>query len=50
MDDRVREHLKYLNKYYLLLRKAKEVTYEVFIEDEVLQGSSERFLQLAIES
>ncbi|MGD8716252.1 MAG: DUF86 domain-containing protein [Desulfobacterales bacterium] len=50
MDDRIKEHLKNLNKYYLLLRKIQKKDYKDFKRDEILQGSSERFLQLAIES
>ena len=50
MDERIKEHLKYLNKYYLLLLDAGKIQHDVFIQDDVLQASSERFLQLAIES
>jgi uncharacterized protein YutE (UPF0331/DUF86 family) len=50
MDDRIKEHLKYLNKYHLLLLKAGKVTYQKFIDDPIYQGSTERFLQLSIES
>ena len=50
MDERVKDHLKYLNKYYLLLLKARETLRDTFLKDQLLQGSSERFLQLAIES
>lgn len=50
MDNRVKEHLKHLNRYYLLLVKAKETSREDFLKDPILQGSTERFLQLAIES
>ncbi len=50
MDERIKEHLKYLNKYYLLLLNAEKIKHDVFIQDDVLQASSERFLQLAIES
>ena len=50
MDERIKEHLKYLNKYYLLLLNARKIQHDVFIQDDVLQASSERFLQLAIES
>ncbi|NVM21529.1 MAG: DUF86 domain-containing protein [Desulfobacterales bacterium] len=50
MDERIKEHLKHLNKYYLLLLKAREASSDIFLKDELLQGSSERFLQLAIES
>jgi uncharacterized protein YutE (UPF0331/DUF86 family) len=50
MDDRIKEHLKYLNKYHLLLLASKKIPYQQFIESLLHQGSSERFLQLAIES
>lgn len=50
MDERIKEHLKYLNKYYLLLLEIAKTPHDVFGRDEVLQAGSERFLQLAIES
>jgi hypothetical protein len=30
MDERIKEHLKYLNKYYLLLLEAQEISRESF--------------------
>ena len=50
MDERVKEHLKRLNKYYLLLTDIRKKQFKDFEKDEILQGSAERFLQLAIES
>ncbi len=50
MDERIKEHLKHLNKYYLLLLDAKKISYEELARDPIRQGSVERFLQLAIES
>jgi uncharacterized protein YutE (UPF0331/DUF86 family) len=50
MDERIKEYLKYLNKYYLLVREAKKLPYQAFAEDPVQSASSERFLHLAIES
>ena len=50
MDERIKEHLKLLNKYYLLLAEIQKKPYKDFENDAILQGSSERFLQLAIES
>lgn len=50
MDERIKEHLKYLNKYYLLLLDARELPYDEFANNLVYYGSTERFLQLAIES
>jgi uncharacterized protein YutE (UPF0331/DUF86 family) len=50
MDDRIKEHLQQLNKYYLHLAEMRKLKREVFIQDAVFQGAAERFLQLAIES
>jgi len=50
MDERIKEHLKYLNKYYLLLLESQKLPHNEFIQDPIHQGSTERFLQLAIES
>jgi len=50
MDERIKEHLKYLNKYCLLLADIKKRSHKDFVKDTILQGSAERFLQLAIES
>jgi uncharacterized protein YutE (UPF0331/DUF86 family) len=50
MDERIKEHLKYLNKYYLLLVEAREISHESFLKDPVHQASTERWLHLAIES
>ena len=50
MDERIKEHLKHLNKYYLLLADIRKKPYKDFEKDAILQGSTERFLQLAIES
>jgi uncharacterized protein YutE (UPF0331/DUF86 family) len=50
VDERIKEHLKLLNKYYLLLRDVRKKQYKDFEKDAILQGSSERFLQLSIES
>jgi uncharacterized protein YutE (UPF0331/DUF86 family) len=50
MDERIKENLKYLNKYRLLLADIKRRSHIDFMKDQILQGSAERFLQLAIES
>jgi uncharacterized protein YutE (UPF0331/DUF86 family) len=50
VDERIKEHLKHLNKYYLLLADIRKKDYKDFEKDAILQGSSEQFLQLAIES
>ncbi len=49
MDERVKEHLKYLSKYYLLLVEAREISRESFLKDLIHQASTERWLHLAIE-
>lgn len=50
MDERIKEHLKHLNKYYLLLLESRKVSYNEFLENPIHHGSTERFLHLAIES
>jgi uncharacterized protein YutE (UPF0331/DUF86 family) len=50
MDERIKDHLMRLNKYYLLLLDAQKVPYDEFADDEIHQSAVERFLQLAIES
>ena len=50
MDERIKEHLKYLNKYYLLLLEARKVPYDDFFDNPMHYGSTERFFHLAIES
>ena len=50
MDERIKEHLLHLNRYYILLCDARNIPYETFSGSPVYQASSERFLQLAIES
>ena len=50
MDDRIKEHLKRLNKYYLRLSDTRELEKEIFIQEDLYQASSERYLQMAIES
>ena len=50
MDEQIKEHLKRLNKYYLLLLKARETPFETWVDDDLHYGSTERFLHLAIES
>ncbi len=50
MDERIKEHLKHLNKYYLLLLESRKVSYEEFAGNPIHYGSTERFLHLAIES
>jgi uncharacterized protein YutE (UPF0331/DUF86 family) len=50
MDERIKDHLQYLNKYYLQLADMRRLELEAFSQDSVLRGAAERFLQLAIES
>ena len=50
MDERIKEHLKHLNKYYLHLADIRKKKHADFEKDAILRSSSERFLQLAIES
>ena len=50
MDERIKEHLKYLNKYYLLLLEAREIPRDEFMKSALHRAGAERFLHLAIES
>ncbi len=50
MDERIKEHLKHLNKYRLHLADIQKRSQKDFETDSILQGAAERFLQLAIES
>jgi len=50
MDDRIKEHLKRLNKYYLTLLEIQKLEKEAFMQEDLYQASSERYLQIAIES
>ena len=50
MDLRIKEHLKQLNRYYLLLLEARKVPYDEFVDNPLQYGSTERFFHLAIES
>jgi len=50
MDERIKEHLKYLNKYYLLLLEAREIPHDEFMKSSMQRAGAERCLHLAIES
>lgn len=50
MDERIKEHLKRLNRYYLLLAELKVTPLEDFQKDPHKQAVAERWLHLAIES
>ena len=50
MDERIKEHLKHLNRYYLHLRDIKNIPFSTFDENALYHAAAERYLQLAIES
>ncbi len=50
MDERITEHLKLLNRYILYLKEISTYPKERFLRDFLLIGSTERYLQLAIET
>lgn len=50
MDERIKEYLKILNRYYLLLLDAQKYEKAYFLDNPVICASTERFLHLAIES
>ena len=43
MDDRIKEHLKRLNKYFLRLSDIRRLEKEIFIQEDLYQASSERY-------
>jgi hypothetical protein len=49
MDERIKQHLQYLNRYDLLLLDSRKVPYDEFHANPLYYGSTERFFQLAIE-
>jgi len=50
MDERIKEHLKRLNQYHLRLSDVRKLEKERFLQDDLYRASSERYLQMAIES
>ena len=50
MDERIKEHLKHLQRYQLHLKDSQKIPQEQFINDDIRVASVERFLHLAIES
>lgn len=50
MDERIKDHLMFLNRYYLLLADARRMSPDEFLKDRIRQASTERFLHLTIES
>lgn len=50
MDDRIKDHLKRLNQYYLQLVEIREKPFDEFIKSDIYQDASERRLQIAVES
>lgn len=50
MDNRIKEHLKHLNRYYLNLKDFQNLSQEDLNQKEYYKAAAERYLQLAIES
>jgi uncharacterized protein YutE (UPF0331/DUF86 family) len=50
MDERILDHLKRLNQYYLRLLELKQTPRDEFLKDVLRQAAVERLLHLAIES
>jgi uncharacterized protein YutE (UPF0331/DUF86 family) len=50
MDERIKDHLEYLNRYYLILKDLQGKPPDSFLNDAIIRTSAERCLQLAIES
>lgn len=50
MDERILDHLKRLNKYYLYLLDIQKLSADAFAKDNINRAAGERYLQLAIES
>jgi uncharacterized protein YutE (UPF0331/DUF86 family) len=50
MDERILDHLKRLNQYYLRLLELKKMPRDDFLKDDLRQAAVERLLHLAIES
>jgi uncharacterized protein YutE (UPF0331/DUF86 family) len=50
MDERIKEHLKLLNRYYIRLDEIRKITKNKFLKDGLVQAAAERYLHLAIES
>ena len=50
MDERIKEHLKRLNQYYLQLLDLRKLSYEDVTDNKLNLAAVERVLQIAIES
>ncbi|SFR13469.1 type VII toxin-antitoxin system HepT family RNase toxin [Desulfoscipio geothermicus] len=50
MDTRILEHIKLLDKYLSYLESFTKVAKEDYLSDITIQGATERYLQLSIES
>lgn len=50
MDERLYSQLKFLDKYIRNLEEAAKAPQDKYLNDTFLQGATERFLQLAIET
>jgi len=49
MDERIKDNLRRLNRYRLLLEENKKIPFEKYLQDPIYQYSSERYLQIVIE-
>lgn len=50
MDEKLITQLRLLKKYTDILSRIKEVSKNKYLNDEIIRGSAERYIQLAIES
>ena len=50
MDERIKEHLQRLNRYYLQLVEIRQIAKQDFINDGIKYAAAERVLQIAIET
>lgn len=50
MDSKLITQLRLLNQYLTILNKIKTENRDMFLNDEILQGAAERYLQLSIET
>ncbi|MGD0822309.1 MAG: HepT-like ribonuclease domain-containing protein [Desulfomonilia bacterium] len=49
MDEQIMEYLQLLNCYIYYLQEISKAEKDRFVDDYLLRGSAERYLQLAIE-
>lgn len=50
MDEKLTTQLKLLKNYTVILKKIREKKESEYLNDNILQGAAERYLQLSIES